>query len=103
MPAMEVLGLGEVQHVAKLANLPLTEKEFMLLNSQLSQVLDYVNQLQRVETKDTPPTFQVSGKTNALREDKVDPQQTLSSDQALVNAKEKIKGLFSTKAIFTEN
>ncbi len=100
MPAMEVLGLEEVQHVAKLANLPLSEKELLLFRSQLSQVLDYVNQLQRLETKDTPPTFQVSGKTNALREDKVDPQRTLISDQALTNAKEKNKGLFATKAIF---
>lgn len=97
---MEILGLEEVQHVAQLANLPLSEKELLLFRSQLSQVLDYVNQLQRVETKDTPPTFQVSGKTNALREDKVDLQQTLPSDQTLANAKEKSKGLFVTKAIF---
>lgn len=99
---MEVLGLEEVQHVAKLASLPLSEKELLLFRFQLSQVLDYVNQLQRVDTKETPPTFQVSGKANALREDKVDSQQTLPSEQALANAKEKSKGLFSTKAIFTE-
>lgn len=97
---MELLGLEEVQHVAKLANLPLSEKELLLFRSQLSQVLDYVNQLQQVETKETSPTFQVSGKTNALREDKVDSSQTLLADQSLVNTKEKAKGFFSTKAIF---
>lgn len=100
---MEILGLEEVRHVAKLANLPLSEKELLLFRSQLSQVLDYVNQLQRIDTKETPPTFQVSGKTNALHEDKNDAQQTLSSDRALANAKEKVKGFFATKAIFTES
>jgi len=99
---MELLGLEEVQHVAKLANLPLSEKELLLFRAQLSSVIDYVNQLRKLETKDISPTFQVSGKTNALREDKIDTQQTLPLDQALGNAKEKAKGLFAAAAVFKE-
>lgn len=61
----------QVRHVAKLARLGLTEKEVEKLQTQLSNILDYVGQLNEVDTEGVEPTAQVTGLTNVTRDDKV--------------------------------
>ena len=46
----------EVEHVAQLARLDLTEPEKTLFGEQLSQILTFVEQLQEVSTEGIPPT-----------------------------------------------
>jgi len=76
------LSEAEVEHIAKLARLKLSKEEIGKFCSQLSEVLDYVNVLNEVETKDVEPTAQVTGLENVFREDEVfpslEPQQALS-------------------------
>lgn len=86
-----------VSHVAKLANLPLTDEEKKKFEKQLSETLDYVNQLNEIDTKGVEPTSQVTGLENVTREDVIKP--SFSQEEALANAKSKHNGLFKVKAI----
>lgn len=61
----------QVKHVAKLANLPLTDQEEEKYSKQLSKILEYVDQLNSVDTSNVEPIFNVSGQNNVMAEDKV--------------------------------
>ena len=89
-----------VQHVAKLANLKLEENETSRFEKQLSEVLEMIEKLKEVNTKDVPPTSQVTGLENVTREDVAEP--SLSQEEALSNAKNTHNGLFQVKGIFEE-
>lgn len=89
-----------VPHVAKLANLPLTDEENTQLESQLAATLAYVEQLNEVDTKNVEPTSQVTGLENVLREDIA--QASLTQEQALSNAKTTHNGLFKVKGVFED-
>ena len=87
----------DVSHVAKLANLPLTDEEKKKFEAQLEETIAYVDQLSEIPTEKTPPTNQVTGLENVLREDKVKP--SLTQEQALNNAKKTHNGFFVVPAI----
>lgn len=91
-----------VHKIAGLANLPLTTDEEELYTSQLAEILDYVEQLSRVDTSNVEPTFNVTGLENVMREDKPSANQTLPQEEALQNAPEKDNGLFATKGIMKQ-
>lgn len=61
----------QVQHVGALARIGLKEAEIEKFQTQLSGILDYVSQLNEVNTEGVPPTAQVTGLTNVTREDVV--------------------------------
>lgn len=98
MKKISNLSEEEVKHVAKLAKLTLTEEEIKKFQSQLSEVLAYVDVLKKLETKEIEPTSQVTGLENIFREDQTG--QSLSAKEVLANAKKKNNGLFVIKAIF---
>ena len=87
-----------VKHVALLANLKLSEKEISKFQQQLSEILDYVDQLKKLKTKGVEPTSQVTGLENVFQED--EPKPSLSQKEVLANAKQIEKGMFKVKAIF---
>lgn len=94
----------DVTHVAKLANLPLTDEEKKKFEKQLSSILEYVEQLDKVDlpagkagTKNVEPTSQVTGLENVTREDVA--SESLSQEETLANTKEKYNGLFKVPAI----
>jgi aspartyl-tRNA(Asn)/glutamyl-tRNA(Gln) amidotransferase subunit C len=61
----------EVQHIAQLARLKLTSAEEEKYSKELSSILDYVSQLQKVDTKKVEPTSQVTGLVNMTQADKI--------------------------------
>jgi aspartyl-tRNA(Asn)/glutamyl-tRNA(Gln) amidotransferase subunit C len=63
------LSKQDIEHIAKLARLKLTDEELERYGSQLSGVLAYIDQLKEVDTEGVEPTAQVTGLVNALRED----------------------------------
>lgn len=65
------LSNSEVEHIATLARLRLTEAEKEKYSGQLSGILDYVEKLSAVDTADVEPTTQVTGLTNITRQDDV--------------------------------
>jgi len=100
MKKSQKLSKKEVGHIAKLANLHLTQKEVQKFSRQLNETLAYIKVLNKLDTKNVKPTSQVTGKTNQFREDKV--KKSFSQKQALSNTKRKYKGYFVVPYVFGE-
>lgn len=94
------LSASDVKHIAKLAQLGLTEEEVERYRKQLSEVVDYFNKLKKLDTLKTELTSQVVNLENIFREDIICPSMT--QGEALSNAKDSYKGYFKVKAIFEE-
>ncbi len=58
-----------VEHVAKLARLGLSEEEKALFSKQLGNILDYAKNLEKLDLKDVPPTSHAIPMKNVLRKD----------------------------------
>lgn len=91
------LSKEEVQHIAQLARLELTDKEIVLYQQQLSAILEYIKMLGEVVTENIEPTSQVTGLQNVVRKDF--ERSCLSTQEALANAPEQEKSMFKVKAI----
>ena len=89
---------GQVLHIAKLAKLHLTEKEVRKFQHELSDILEYIEILNELDTKGVKPTSQVTGLENVFREDGV--EKSLTQKEALSGAKNKKEGYFRVRAIF---
>jgi len=63
----------EVLHVARLARLAMSEDEADRLGGQLSAILDYVKQLDRLDTRDVVPTSHAVETGTPFRDDVVEP------------------------------
>ena len=61
----------EIEHIAELSRLDLSEDEKEKFGGQLDSILQYVSQLDEVDTTKVEPTAQVSGLVDVWREDKV--------------------------------
>jgi len=86
------LSINEVEHIANLARLELTDEEIARYREQLSAILDYFAQLRELDTVDIPPTSSVLPPRSALREDV--PQPGLSLEDLLRNAPDVEAGQF---------
>ncbi|MCE5194137.1 MAG: Asp-tRNA(Asn)/Glu-tRNA(Gln) amidotransferase subunit GatC [Nitrospiraceae bacterium] len=73
-----------VEYVAKLARLNISEKEKELFGKQLENILDHIETLNELDTKDIEPTSHVLSLSDVMREDK--PDKSLSKEDALMNA-----------------
>ena len=89
-----------VRHLAKLANLNLSQNQLLKLLPQFRSVIDLVSKVQSLNTDNIPETSQVTGLENVTREDETTP--SLSQEEALSNTKSHHNGLFKVKAILTE-
>lgn len=87
----------DVEHVAKLARLGLSEEEKELFTKQLSAILDYADLLKKLDTEKTPPTSHAIPMKNVLREDKIVPCENV--DDILVNAPEVEERMFRVPKI----
>ncbi len=94
------LSTEEVQHVAELAKLALTDGEITQYAQQLSSILDYADALRAVDTSSVPPTPYVLPLSNVLRED--EPRPSLDVHEALANAPDSERGFFRVRAVFED-
>ena len=94
---MSKLTLEEVEAIANLARLALTEAEKARFQDQLSTILDYVEALQELDTGDIPPTTSALSLDNVMRADIVRP--SLPVEAALVNAPDQAENQFKVKPI----
>jgi aspartyl-tRNA(Asn)/glutamyl-tRNA(Gln) amidotransferase subunit C len=81
---MASISRPDVEHVANLARLHLTDEELDRMQEQLSKILDAIDTLQQVDTSRVGPTASVIQLENVMREDAVRPG--LSREAALANA-----------------
>jgi aspartyl-tRNA(Asn)/glutamyl-tRNA(Gln) amidotransferase subunit C len=87
----------EVQHVAELARLGLSDAEITRLQDQLSSILEHIAAIDRLDTDAIPPTAQVIAMTNVMRPDIV--TASLPRDAVLENAPRQSEGFFEVHAI----
>ncbi len=92
-----MITIKDVEHVAKLARLELTDEEKELYTKQLGDVLQYVNQMNEVDTSKIEPMTQVIDFVNVMREDKVVYEQT--KEELLKNAPDEENGFFKVPKI----
>ena len=87
----------EVEYVATLARLGLTDSEIARLQDQLSSILEHIAAIDRLDTDAIPPTAQVIAMTNVMRPDVVAP--SLPRAEVLENAPRQAEGFFEVHAI----
>ena len=92
-----MITIKDVEHVAKLARLELTEEEKELYTKQLGDVLKYVEQMNEVDTSDVKPMSHAIDFVNVMREDKVVYEQT--KEQLMMNAPDEENGFFKVPKI----
>jgi aspartyl-tRNA(Asn)/glutamyl-tRNA(Gln) amidotransferase subunit C len=88
----------QVQKVAMLGRLKLSEEEAEQYTTQLNDILQFVEKLNELDTETVEPTSHVLPMQNVLREDEVRP--SLERDKALANAPEQQDGMFRVPAVF---
>ena len=90
--------LDQVQKVAKLARLDLAGPDLARMQTQLSNILDYVDQLQAIPTDGVEPLAHPLPVHNVFRDDV--PVKSLTSDEALQNAPVRYGDFFGVPAVF---
>lgn len=87
----------QVDHIALLARLELSDAEKERAANELSQILDHFEQLNALDTTDVPPTEHVFPVVNVLRADT--PRPSLPREAALQNAPESAGGMFQVPRV----
>jgi len=90
----------EVEHIAHLSRLGLSEEEQDKFATQLSSILDYVAQLQEVNTTGVEPTAQVTGLENVMCKDIIDFGDPKTRAGLLKNAPATEDNLIKANAVF---
>jgi aspartyl-tRNA(Asn)/glutamyl-tRNA(Gln) amidotransferase subunit C len=80
------IGKDEVIHVARLAELAVSEAELPTLVEQLSRIVDFVAELNQVPSDESAPPFQAGPAGTPLREDMVAPMPLARSPQQIAPA-----------------
>ncbi|HNP89364.1 MAG: Glutamyl-tRNA(Gln) amidotransferase subunit C [Microgenomates group bacterium ADurb.Bin219] len=98
---IKTLSEEEVKHIAKLANLSLSNEEVKKFQGQLSETLNFIQVLDELNTEKAEPTNHASGLSNIFRQDEIKP--SISQAEALANAPSLSDGFFKVKAILERN
>lgn len=92
-----MITIKDVEHVAKLARLELTEDEKEKFTKQLGDVLKYVEQMNEVDTTGVVPMAHAFDIVNVMREDEVVYEQT--KEELMKNAPDEENGFFKVPKI----
>lgn len=88
---------ADVQKVAALAHLSLTEAEVSRMTVELGAILEHIEVLSSVSTAHIAPTAQVLNLTNVMRDDRVEP--SLPTEAVLANAPDREDTSFRVRAV----
>ncbi len=88
---------AEVEHVGRLARLALSEEELDSLTGDMDAILDYVEQLNALDTDGIVPTAHAVPIENAFRSDEI--RAGFTPEQALSNAPDKAESAFRVKRV----
>lgn len=91
------ISVNQVEHVANLARLELTEEEKEMFTGQLNAILNYAEQLNGLDTENVEPTSHAIPLSNVTREDVVKPSLTL--EQVMLNAPDEEDGQIKVPAV----
>ncbi|MEM2092159.1 MAG: Asp-tRNA(Asn)/Glu-tRNA(Gln) amidotransferase subunit GatC [Candidatus Bathyarchaeia archaeon] len=87
----------EVEHIAWLAHIELTEEEKEQFTEQFNRIIEFFRKIDEVDTKDIPPTYHVLELTNIFRKDEVG--EPLPKEEALKNAPRREGNFFKSPRI----
>ena len=88
---------AEVEHIAKLARVALSEEDKVKFEEQLSEILGHFDVLRQLNTDDVPPTAHTLPLENVFSPDKA--RDSLPPDDILANAPRSEDGLFRVRAV----
>lgn len=91
---------GDVEKIAQLARLELTEAEAVLYQGQLSAILEYAERLTSLNLDGVPPTAHAVTQQNVWRDDVAEP--SLPMDAVLFNAPKQVQNQFVVQAVLDE-
>ena len=97
---MAKLSDKDIKHVAKLANLKLTKEEVDKFKGQLSEVIDYFEELSEVDTKGVEGAARTTTLENVFKKDEV--KENLDQHEALSGTESVHNGYFKVPAILSE-
>jgi len=92
--------IKDVEHIAKLAKLEFTDAEKEKFTHQLNQILEYVEQMNKLDTSRVEPLSHVIELSNVFRIDEV--KQGVSTEEALKNAPSKTEEFFKVPKVINE-
>ncbi len=97
---MAKISKEDVEHVATLARLEISEVEKTKFTEQLGGILEYFEKLDKAETGEAKPINQINEMENIASEDEI--VESLSREEMLANAPEKEEGFIKVKAVFEQ-
>jgi aspartyl-tRNA(Asn)/glutamyl-tRNA(Gln) amidotransferase subunit C len=95
---MEKITIEDVEKLAKLARVGLKDNEKQSLASQMTEILNYVKQLDEIDTSSVEPTSQTTGLSNVYVEDAKE-ECCISRDDLLSNAPQQEDGFIKVKSV----
>jgi aspartyl-tRNA(Asn)/glutamyl-tRNA(Gln) amidotransferase subunit C len=90
----------DVEHVARLARLTLTDAEIERMREQLNGILSYIEKLNELATEDVEPTSHAVPLVNVMRDD--EPAPCLPREEALANAPDRAGEFFRVPRIIED-
>ena len=97
------LDIKDIEDIAKLAHLDLTEAEKEKYAGELSVVLDYVEMLNEVDTENVEETSQVTGLEDVTREDNINNCDENTRKKLIKQFPKRMGNLLKVKAVFSDN
>ena len=94
------IAIKDVEHIAKLAKLEFTDAEKEKFTHQLNQILEYVEQMNKLDTSNVEPLSHVIELSNVFRADEV--KEGVSTEEALKNAPSKTEEFFKVPKVINE-
>ena len=88
---MTTISLADVQKLAQLSALTITDSQAKAMSDELTDILGYVEQLDAVDTEGVEPTYQVNGRENITRKDEI-IDYGISQTELLKNAPDQQNG-----------
>ena len=93
--------MQEVEQVARLARLALSDAEKESMRRELDGILSYIDKLRALDTEGVPPTSHAVPMTNVMRED--EPRESFPQDLMLANAPDRSGEFFRVPKIIEES
>ena len=91
------IGIKDVEHVANLARLELSDSDKEQFAGQLNAILKYAEKLNELDTSEIEPTSHVLPIVNVMRDDEIKP--SLPIEKAMLNAPEEEDDQFKVPAV----
>lgn len=92
----------EIEHLALLARIELSDDEKERYREEISKILDYIQMLQEVNTQNVSPTHHVTGLKNVTRPDEIHISSPETREEILSQFPDREGDLLKVKAVFKE-